>query len=73
VQAGLGVTLVPPLALFARYPGVVFREPSDVSIHRRVVALTRRGAAGSPAVAAALTELRAVADRVSQRRTPPAP
>ena len=32
VQAGLGVTMVPPLALFASYPGVVYQRPAVVHV-----------------------------------------
>ena len=61
VQAGLGVTLVPPLAFFAPYPGVVYRAPKDVEVHRRVSAVIRRGSARSPAIAAVLSALNDVA------------
>lgn len=57
VQAGLGVTLVPPLAFFVEYPGVVYRLPEDMNIHRRVVAAIRRGSGTAPVIAAALTLL----------------
>lgn len=67
VQAGLGVTLVPPLALFASYPGVVYRVPEDVSVSRTISALVRRGSGRSPAIASVLSALReAVAERDSQ-------
>ncbi len=61
VQAGLGVALVPPLAFFAEYPGVVCVRPSDVQINRRVLAGIRRGSGGRPAVEAALGVLQDVA------------
>ncbi|MCE5192027.1 MAG: LysR family transcriptional regulator [Actinomycetia bacterium] len=61
VQAGLGVALVPPLAFFAQYPGVVCVTPSDVQINRRVLAVIRRGSGGRPAIEAALGVLRDVA------------
>lgn len=61
VQAGLGVALVPPLAFFAQYPGVVCVTPSDVQINRRVLAVIRRGSGGRPAIKAALDVLREVA------------
>jgi molybdate transport repressor ModE-like protein len=60
VEAGLGVALVPPMARFAEYPGVVFRQPADMSVHRRILALIRRGSGASPAVAAVLETLRGV-------------
>lgn len=61
VQSGLGVALVPPLARFAEYPGVVFRQPTDTEVRRRILAVIRRGSAGSPAIAAALEAIRGVA------------
>ncbi len=61
VEAGLGVALIPPLARFSSYPGVVFRECSDVDINRRIVAVIRTGSARAPAVSAALQALREVA------------
>lgn len=61
VEAGLGVALVPPMGRFADYPGVAFRQPADLEVRRRIVAVIRRGSSGSPTVAAALGAIRAVA------------
>lgn len=61
VEAGLGVALVAPLARFADYPGVAFRQPTDLEVRRYVAAVIRRGSSGSPAVAAVLQALRDVA------------
>jgi DNA-binding transcriptional LysR family regulator len=61
IEAGLGVALVPPIARFAEYPGVVFRQPQDIPITRRIVAVIRRGSGGSPAIGAGLRALRSVA------------
>lgn len=61
VEAGLGVALVPPMARFADYPGVAFRQPADMEIRRHIVAVIRRGSSTSPAVAAALSAIRGVA------------
>jgi molybdate transport repressor ModE-like protein len=61
VEAGLGVALVPPMARFADYPGVAFRQPADMEIRRHIVALIRRGSRSSPAVAAAMDAIRGVA------------
>jgi DNA-binding transcriptional LysR family regulator len=61
VEAGLGIALVPPMGRFADYPGVVFRQPSDMEVRRRIVAAIRCGSSGSPAIAAALAAIRAVA------------
>lgn len=67
VQAGLGVALVPPLAFFAEYPGVVCLSPTDVQINRQILAVIRRGSGRRPAVEAALRVLRDVADHVGER------
>jgi molybdate transport repressor ModE-like protein len=61
VSAGLGVALVPPLGMFASYPGVRFLEPEDTDIHRRVVAVVRKGSGGAPVIAAAIEALREAA------------
>lgn len=61
VEAGLGVALVPPLARFSTYPGVVFRDCADVEINRHVVAVIRKGSARAPAIGAALAAIREVA------------
>jgi len=61
VEAGLGVALVPPMARFADYPGVAFRQPAGTEIRRHIVALIRRGSRRSPAVAAAMSALSDVA------------
>ncbi len=67
VEAGLGVALVPPLALFASYPGVVLRPPEDIEVNRRVVAAIRAGSGGSPGIAAALAALREVGEAAASR------
>jgi DNA-binding transcriptional LysR family regulator len=64
VEAGLGVALVPPLARFSTYPGVVFRQCADVDINRRIVAVIRSGSMRAPAVSAVLQALREVAYQV---------
>jgi DNA-binding transcriptional LysR family regulator len=61
VEAGLGVALVPPMARFADYPGVAFRQPADREIRRHISAIIRRGSRNSPTIAAALTAIRDVA------------
>jgi molybdate transport repressor ModE-like protein len=66
VEAGLGVALVPPMARFADYPGVTFRQPADMEIRRHVVALIRRGSRTSPAVAAVIDAIRAMAGERAQ-------
>lgn len=61
VEAGLGVALVPPLARFSSYPGVVFRDCADIDINRRIVAVIRSGSMRAPAVNAALQAIREIA------------
>jgi len=61
VEAGLGVALVPPMARFAEYPGVAFRQPVDMEVRRHISAVIRRGSGKAPAVAAALDAIRGVA------------
>lgn len=61
VEAELGVALVPPMARFAEYPGVAFRQPADMEIRRHIVAVIRKGSGTSPALAAALDAIRGVA------------
>ncbi len=71
VQAGLGVAMVPPLAIVGEHPGVTFHPPTDVHVTRRVVAVIRRGSRNSPAIAAALTALRETARDFTTRGTAP--
>lgn len=73
VQAGLGVSIAPPIALFAEYPGVLLRAPTDVLMHRHVHAVIRRGSGERPAIAAALKTLRAVAGKVAAVEHIPGP
>jgi DNA-binding transcriptional LysR family regulator len=61
VEAGLGVALIPPLARFSTYPGVVFRDCADVVINRQIVTVIRKGSSRAPAVAAALQAIREIA------------
>ncbi|MHB1342111.1 MAG: LysR family transcriptional regulator [Coriobacteriia bacterium] len=73
VQAGLGVSIAPPIALFAEYPGVLFRAPTDVLMHRHIHAVIRRGSGERPAIAAALKTLRDVASKVAAIEHIPGP
>jgi DNA-binding transcriptional LysR family regulator len=57
VQAGLGVALIPPIAVIADFPGVTFHSPTDVKVIRRIEAVIRRGSHNSPPIAAALKAL----------------
>lgn len=59
VAAGLGVALVPALAIAASpVPAGVTARPTAAGDHRWIVAVTRPGAAGIPAVGEALRMLR---------------
>jgi len=64
VGAGLGVALVPPLALFGDYPDVAVRTIADMRITRSIWAAIRRGSEGNPGIAAVLTALRIAAGEV---------
>jgi len=65
VGAGLGVALVPPLALTGTYPNVEITDVSDLEINRTIWAAIRRGSDGNPGIAAVLTALRETAGRVA--------
>lgn len=62
IETGLGIALVPPLAMFASYPNVVLRAPEDIEVNRRIVAAVRAGSSSSPSIAAALDALRGAAE-----------
>ncbi|GAS90266.1 LysR family transcriptional regulator [Mycolicibacterium brisbanense] len=63
VHAGLGIALMPRHVLLTR--PLVRLPVSDITLARRIEAVTRTGAATRPAVGAVLDELRAVAAAVS--------
>jgi len=65
VGAGLGVALVPPLALTGTYPNVEITDVSDLEINRTIWAAIRRGSDGNPGIAAVLAALRETAGRVA--------
>ncbi|HET6351008.1 MAG TPA: LysR family transcriptional regulator [Coriobacteriia bacterium] len=65
VSAGLGVMLVPALALYTTYPGVVLKPLVDVPLRRRIFAALRQGSTPSPQMAAVLAAIRQAADEVS--------
>ena len=67
VGAGLGVALVPPLALIGSYPDVAFTSVSDLEIDRAVWAAIRAGSGGNPGIGAVLAALRDGARSVSER------
>jgi DNA-binding transcriptional LysR family regulator len=65
VGAGLGVALVPPLALIGTYPDVAITSIVDLQLDRTSWASIRRGSSGNPGIAAVLGALREAAARVS--------
>jgi DNA-binding transcriptional LysR family regulator len=65
VGAGLGVSLVPPLALIGRYPDVDFQPLRDMRLERRTYAVVRRGSGGNPAIAAMLEALAVESGRLA--------
>ena len=65
VGAGLGVALVPPLALIGTYPSVEITDVSDLEINRTIWAAIRRGSNGNPGIAAVLAALRESAEKVA--------
>jgi DNA-binding transcriptional LysR family regulator len=70
VAEGLGVTLVPPLALLGCMPGGIDLQPlADEELHRKIHAVVRRGSSGHPAIAVAVEALREQA-RMVQRDLP---
>lgn len=58
VRAGLGVALVPPLALPDSTPGIAIRGVADVELVRTVWVAVRRGSESNPAISAVLASLR---------------
>lgn len=61
VAAGLGVALVPALALVEPPDGVAVRDLADLDLNRSVWAAIRRGSGSNPGIAAVLSALRGVA------------
>jgi molybdate transport repressor ModE-like protein len=61
VAAGLGVAMVPELALAAFGKGVVVRPLADVPVRRRIFVAARRGGLVRPAFSALVDELRGTA------------
>jgi DNA-binding transcriptional LysR family regulator len=72
VGAGLGVALVPTLALIGTYPDVYITHASDLTIDRTIWAAIRRGSSGHPGIAAVLEALRTAANDVAGRIPTPA-
>lgn len=71
VEAGLGVALVPPLALVGETADVAIRAATDIALARSTWAATRRGSGGNPGIAVVLQALRHAADAVSERLPKP--
>lgn len=58
VGAGLGVSLVPPLALVGEYPDVVLRPAAEFPLNRFVHSNIRRGSGADPKLAVVVGALR---------------
>lgn len=67
VAAGLGVALVPPLALVGDLTGVAIREVSDLQLTRRVWSVIRRGSGRNPGIAAVRGALQRASARVGRQ------
>jgi molybdate transport repressor ModE-like protein len=67
VAAGLGVAMVPELALDAFGPDVAIRPVADVPVTRRLYAAARRGGLERPALAAMVQALREAAAQTATR------
>jgi len=65
VAAGLGVALVPPLALIGDVSGVAVRDLSDLDLNRSIWGAIRRGSGTTPGIAAVLHALRRAAVAVA--------
>lgn len=65
VGAGLGVALVPVLALIGRYPNVEITNIGDLELDRTIWASIRRGSSENPGIAAVLDALREQAARIA--------
>jgi len=65
VGAGLGVALVPPLALVGDLSGVAVRDMVDLDLNRSVWAATRRGSGAHPGISAVLAALRSAATKAA--------
>jgi DNA-binding transcriptional LysR family regulator len=63
VAAGVGVALIPRLALTRVHPGIVVRELAPRSPTRKVIAVTPPGAGAAPAARSMVQILTELADR----------
>ena len=67
VGAGLGVALVPPLALIGAYPDVAITRIADLELDRTIWAAIRRGSSENPGISAVLDALREQASSIAGR------
>ena len=67
VGAGLGVALVPPLALIGAYPDVEITRIADLELDRTIWASIRRGSSENPGISAVLGALREQASSIAGR------
>ena len=67
VGAGLGVSLVPPLALFGTYPDVAITHIADLELDRTIWASIRSGSGARPGIRTVLDVLLDTARRVAHR------
>lgn len=67
VGHGLGVGLVPPLALIGTYPSVEITRVSDLELDRTIWANIRRGSRDNPGISAVLSALRKRASQIADR------
>jgi DNA-binding transcriptional LysR family regulator len=67
VGAGLGVSLVPPLALIGEYPDVCVTRIDGLELYRTIWAATRKGSGGNPGIGAVLGALRQAATTVAEK------
>ena len=65
VSAGLGVALVPPIAIFGDFPDVVFQRIKGLELERRVFAAVRAGSSSNPSISVVVEALREAAAGVS--------
>jgi DNA-binding transcriptional LysR family regulator len=72
VAAGVGVALIPRLALTRVHPGIVVRALAPRSPTRQVIAATVGGSGGAPASQAMIGILQDVARRYSDEELPSA-
>lgn len=67
VGAGLGVALVPPLALIGNYPDVVIGRIADLTLDRTIWANIRRGSGLNPGISTVLGTIRHAAAEMADR------